>query len=103
MMAGPLEGIVTAGILKGTGVGPVGVGSGWSSLTAWLVAAAAITVLAGAAWWIAGPSRWRSRRGSAQVLTFSPGSTSGGRSWTNVHSGVAVPKCGVWRWRTSRR
>jgi len=61
MLTGPVEGIYAAGILEGTGVGPVGVGGGWSSPMAWLVAAAAVTVLAGAAWWIAGPSRRRSR------------------------------------------
>ena len=93
MMAGPVEGIVAAGILEGTGGGPVGVGGGWSSLMAWLVAAAAITVLAGAAWWIAGPSRRRSRRGSAQVLRFGPGTTRSDRSWANAHSGGALPKC----------
>jgi len=102
MMAGPLEGIVAAGILEGTGVGPVGAGSGWSSLTAWLVAAAAITVLAGAAWWIAGPSRRRSRRGSAQVPRFSPGlspnptpNSSGAKSIGARPLGSADPRAGI--------
>ena len=56
MMAGHVHGIIAAGAVETTVGGPASVG-GWSSLTAWLVAAAAITVLAGAAWWIAGPSR----------------------------------------------
>lgn len=64
MMAGPAERAIVVGILEGTGLGPVGVGGGWSSLTAWVVAAAAIAVLSGVAWWIAGPSRRRSRRGA---------------------------------------
>ncbi|WP_139306974.1 hypothetical protein [Modestobacter sp. DSM 44400] len=55
---------VTAGA---GGIG--GVGSGWTSLAAWLVAAAAITVLVLITWWIAGPGRGR-RRGRGEELAL---------------------------------
>lgn len=55
---------------RASGVGQASAGSGWSSLTAWLVAGAAVAVLAGVAWWIAGPAR---RRGRGRSRTSRPG------------------------------
>jgi len=86
-MAGHVQGIVAVGIVETAVGGSASVGGGWSSLTAWLVAAAAITVLAGAAWWIAGPSRWRSRRGSAGA-EVRPGVDQRRPPFDKVHPGV---------------
>jgi len=55
---------------RASGVGQASAGSGWSSLTAWLVAGAAVAVLVGVAWWIAGPAR---RRGRGRSRTSRPG------------------------------
>lgn len=45
--------------------GPAGVGSGWTSTTAWLVAGAVLALLVLVTWWIAAPGRrqgqWRGR------------------------------------------
>jgi hypothetical protein len=71
MMAGTCTVLSAVGAVETTVGGPASVG-GWSSHTAWLVADAAITLLAGAAWWIAGPSRWRSRPRGA-VTEVRPG------------------------------
>ncbi len=49
--------------------GLVGVGSGWTSTTAWLMVGAVAAVLALIAWWITGPSRGR-RRGRGGELAL---------------------------------
>lgn len=45
--------------------GPAGVGSGWTSAAAWLVAGAVVALLVLVTWWIAAPGRrqgrWRGR------------------------------------------
>lgn len=45
--------------------GPAGVGSGWTSTAAWLVAGAVLALLVLVTWWIAAPGRrqgtWRGR------------------------------------------
>jgi hypothetical protein len=54
-------------VLGGPG-GPVGVGTGWGSVTAWLVAAAVLVLLVVVVWW--GVGRGRRRRGRGEELAL---------------------------------
>ena len=64
--------------------GPAGVGSGWTSTTAWLVAGAVLALLVLVTWWIAAPGRrqgkWRGRGAELALRRYELRSPRRGRS-----------------------